>query len=362
MRVFVINPGSTSTKLALYEGEHQLISREYRHDKTHMAQFSSVVDQKNFRMSAIRETLDEAGIDTASIDGVAGRGGLLHPLEGGVYQVNEAMLSDLSEARYGEHPCNLGAILANDLALEWSVSAFIVDPVVTDEMMDIARLTGLPCIRRRSLFHALNQRGAARTVAARLGKTYDKLNCIVCHMGGGTSIGAHCQGKVVDVINALDGEGPFTPERTGGMPLLPLLDMIDRGDISIERLKEIIQREGGVFAHLGTNDMMDIENRVKAGEPEASEIFGAMAYGIARHASSLVPAFAAAGAPQPIDAVILTGGLARCTPLVERIADLMQAIAPVEAVTGDEEMAALAAGARRVLLKEEEAKTYTPAS
>ncbi len=358
MKVFVINPGSTSTKLALYENGKALVSREFQHDKAELAGFDSVMGQHSFRMNAIRIVLAEEGVDTSEISAIAGRGGLLHPLEGGVYAVSEDMLSDLESARYGEHPCNLGAILADTLGKEWGVPAFIVDPVVTDEMMDVARFTGLPGVERRSLFHALNQRGAARTAAARLNVEYENSDFIVCHMGGGISIGAHRQGRVVDVINALDGEGPFSPERTGGLPIVPILDMIRTEQTTPEVFKEIVLRSGGLYAHLGTNDMREVVKRIEEGDGKAKLVFQAIAYSIAKSAASLVPSMTREDGSVDIGAVVLTGGLARCAELVEELSRLLGYLGPLEVVTGDEEMASLAAGPVRVLEGKELVKAY----
>ncbi|MGL1863506.1 MAG: butyrate kinase [Pseudodesulfovibrio sp.] len=359
MRIFVINPGSTSTKLALFDGGKAIVSREFQHDKADLAQFTTVMEQRDFRMAAIRSVLAEATIDTSTIAAVAGRGGLLHPLHGGVYEVSDDMLTDLKDAKYGEHPCNLGAILADELAREWDVKAFIVDPVVTDEMMDKARLTGLPDIERRSLFHALNQRGAARTVSARLNVPYETSNFIACHMGGGISIGAHRKGKVVDVVNALDGEGPFSPERTGTLPLIPALELIERREKSPAELKRIVLREGGLFAHLGTNDLREVVSRMEAGDEKSRIVFKSLAYTISKHITSLVPALAPENGATEVTAVILTGGMARSIELINEISRMTNYIGPIEVVTGDEEMTALAAGPVRVLAGKECSKQYT---
>lgn len=359
MTIFVINPGSTSTKIALYKDGDPLVSREFQHDKAELSRFKRVIDQRDFRMEAIRQVIKEDGIDTDAIDGVAGRGGLLHPLEGGVYEVSDGMLYDLKEAKYGEHPCNLGAVLADELAREWNVPACIVDPVVTDELSDVARLTGLPVIRRRSLFHALSQRGAARTVAERLNISYESGNFIVCHMGGGISIGAHKKGKVAEVINALDGEGPFSPERTGALPVIPVLDLIESGKATPARLKEVIQRQGGLFAHVGTNDLREVERKIDEGDERAKLVFDSLAYSIARNISSLAPALAENGGLE-LAGVVLTGGLARSQRLTSQITGMVGHLAPVEVVTGDEEMAALAGGCERMLRGEELTKRYTP--
>jgi len=358
VKVFVINLGSTSTKLAVYDNGEPVIAREFQHDKAELASYVTVIDQRELRMAAIRGAISEAGVDGTSLAAVAGRGGLLHPLEGGVYEVSDDMIDDLQQARYGEHPCNLGALLADELAQEWGIPAFIVDPVVTDEMMDVARLTGLPEIQRRSLFHALNQRGAARTAATRLGVEYESSNFIVCHMGGGTSIGAHRAGRVVDVLNALDGEGPFSPERTGSLPVLPVLDLIERGEQTPAELKQIVLRKGGLFAHLGTNDPREVVRRMEAGDTQSAAVFYGLAYSISRHIASMAPAFAVDGGDITISAVVLTGGLARCAMLVNEIKRMTRFLGPIEVVTGDEEMEALAAGATRVLAGEEVPKIY----
>ncbi|CCH49533.1 butyrate kinase [Pseudodesulfovibrio piezophilus] len=358
MRILVINPGSTSTKIALYENRTAIMTREFQHEKAELAQFPRVLDQKDFRMMIIKKALKDEDIKSATIDAVAGRGGLLRPMEGGVYEVSDTMLHDLREALYGEHPCNLGAILADELGHAWQVPAYIVDPVVTDELAEEARYTGHPAIRRRSTFHALNQRGAARTIASRLGIEYHQANFIVCHMGGGISIGAHRQGKVVEVINALDGEGPFSPERSGSLPLIPVLDMVESGKASFAEMRQTILREGGVFAHLGTNDLREVVTRMDRGEPQARSVFQALAYGIAKYIASLGPALADRDGNMALCAVILTGGLAKSAPLIQEISRLVRYLGPVEIITGDEEMSSLAAGALRVLTGKEIAKRY----
>lgn len=349
MSVLAINPGSTSTKLAVFENGRCLASSELQHDKDELAGFSRVADQFGYRMEAVRGFLKEAGIDPAGLTAVAGRGGLLRPVDGGVYAVSQAMVHDLKNARYGEHPCNLGALLALEAAQEAGVPAYVVDPPITDEMMDTARLTGLPEVSRRSLFHALNQRGVARLVADRLGIDYATSDFIVCHMGGGISIGAHRHGRVVDVVNGLDGEGPFTAERTGGLPLLPVLDLLRRGDMDLDGLEQTIMKKGGLFAHLGTNDPREVVARMEAGDEYARLVFDSLAYCVAKHVGSMVPALADERGQVNVAAVILTGGAARSGPLVAEVSRLVAHIGPVEVVPGEVEMAALAAGAERAL-------------
>jgi len=358
MSILVINPGSTSTKVALYRDGEPLAAEELQHSREEMAGFHKVADQFDYRMRLVAEFLGKTGTDTKRIEAVVARGGLLRPLEGGVYEVSDAMVDHLQSARYGEHACNLGGILALALARHWSVPAYVVDPVVTDEMMDKARLTGLPGLFRRSIFHALNQRGVARIVAARRGVEYLDSNFIVCHMGGGVSIGAHRKGRVVDVINALDGEGPFTPERTGSLPLVPILDTVHHGERDYAELRTTILRQGGLAAHLGTNDPRVVLARMEQGDEHAGLVFRAMAYGIARHIVSMAPALTLEDGDLDLTAVILTGGLSRSAPLVEEITRQIAFIGPVEVVAGEVEMAALAQGAHRALSGREPVRTY----
>ena len=358
MSILVINPGSTSTKVALFRGDETLAAEELQHSREEMASFHRVADQFDYRMRLVAEFLAKTGVDVKHIRAVVARGGLLRPLEGGVYEVSDAMVSDLQSARYGEHACNLGGILALPLARHWGVPAYVVDPVVTDEMMDKARLTGLPGLSRRSIFHALNQRGVARIVAGRLGVEYVRSNFIVCHMGGGVSIGAHREGRVVDVINALDGEGPFTPERTGSLPLIPILDMVHSGERDYAELRTTILRQGGLTAHLGLNDPRLVLARMQHGDEHADLVFRAMAYGIARYIVSMAPALTDADGGLDLAAVVLTGGLSRSAPLVEEITRQVSFLGPVEVVPGEVEMAALAQGAHRALNGGETVRTY----
>lgn len=358
MSVLAINPGSTSTKLAVFEGGDCTASVELQHDRRELARFPCVADQFGYRLKAVERFLAESGADTARLRAVVGRGGLLHPMDGGVYAVSDAMVSDLKDARYGEHPCNLGALLAREIAREASVPAFVVDPAVTDELMDTARLTGLPEVRRRSLFHALNQRGVARLVADRLGVDYETADFVVCHMGGGITIGAHRHGRVVDVTNGLDGEGPFTAERTGSLPLLPALELLKSGEMDLESLTNAVVRRGGLYAHLGTNDPREVVARMERGDEDARLVFDALAYGVAKHIASMVPALADGRGQVNVAAVILTGGAARSAPLVAEVSRMVAYIGPVEVVPGEVEMAALASGAVRALEGREPVREY----
>lgn len=354
--VFVVNPGSTSTKLALFREREELFEEELQHSREELAACGNVSGQSPLRMQGIRDVLAAHGVDGSQVDAVAGRGGLLAPLEGGVYEVSDTMLDDLKHGRYGSHPCNLGAVLARDLAQEWSVPAYIVDPVVTDEMDARARVTGMPGLERRSVFHALNQRGAARRAMRLAGRVYEDCCLVVAHMGGGMSVGAHRKGRVVDVTNGLDGEGPFTPERTGTLPVLPMLERMHNGQ-SFESLRLTVLREGGLWAHLGTNDMREVERRMEQGDEHCTAIFKAMAYSIAKHVGGMVPS-ALDGVQDRLDAIVLTGGMARSKALVQELTRMLSCLAPVKVVPGSVEMAALAFGVCLALAGKEPVRSY----
>lgn len=348
-RILAVNPGSTSTKAALFEGRTLIKEIDIVHDREELAAFHSVMDQKDFRRRAVEVGFRDQAL-YEGLQAVAGRGGLLAPMPGGVYRVNARMLDDLAAARYGEHPSNLGAILAAEMAAERGCPAFIVDPVVTDEMDAAARLTGLPEISRRSVFHALNQRGAARKAAQSLGVAYEEENFIVAHLGGGISIGAHRRGRVADVINGLDGEGPFSPERSGGLPLLPVLAFMEKGACSPESLRKKILTGAGLFAHLGTNDLRRVETMMEAGDAHAAAVFEALAYNVAKCAASMAPAlYSGPAGSRGLRAVILTGGMAQSKRLVSDVEARISFLAPVVTVTGVEELEELADGALRVL-------------
>lgn len=354
--ILTINPGSTSTKIALADGNRFPFSAEIRHAKAELAPFAAVWDQLDMRRATLRQALSR--VTDLSLRAVVGRGGLLAPLPGGVYAVNDRMLEDLKHIRYGEHPCNLGAPLALDMARRYDVPAFIVDPVVTDELRPEARLTGLPQIQRRSAFHALSQRGAAREVAERMGIGYEQGKFIVAHLGGGASIGAHLRGRVVDVTNALDGEGPMTPERSGALPVLEVLRLLESGKFTIPDLRRVVSRGSGLFAHLGTDDFQEVERRVAAGEGEAASVFQAMTYAVARHAASFLPVLVTADDPAPVDALVLAGGLARSAMLVEELTRLLSPLFRIETVLGLTEAQVMAQSAAAALEGREPIREY----
>ncbi|GAB6060874.1 butyrate kinase [Desulfonatronum parangueonense] len=347
--ILTINPGSTSTKVVLFQDTTPILTREEQHAKQQLAAFSEVWDQFAMRRDTVLEALAESNLKDLRLDAVVGRGGLLAPLPGGVYDINDRMIDDLRHQRYGEHPCNLGAPLALELAARFGGRALVVDPVVTDELSAEARLTGLPQIKRRSAFHALSQRGAAREAARRRGLRYADGKFIVAHLGGGISIGAHLRGRVVEVTNALDGEGPMTPERTGALPVMEVLRLLENGDFDVPGLRRAILREGGILAHLGTNDFRVVEARIRQGDRHAQEVFQAFAYNISRHAVSLLPALITSTDPLPVDALVITGGLANSTFLVAELAARLSPIMPIETVLGMTEAQVMASNAADAL-------------
>jgi butyrate kinase len=347
----VINPGSTSTKTAVYRGERRLEQQTVRHSARSLRRFRRLTDQVPMREAAVLDTLARAGIEPGALDAVVARGGLLAPCPSGTYRVGPAMLEELRRGRHGEHASNLGAILAARIADAASVPAFIVDPVVVDELRPEARVSGIPQIRRRSVWHALNQKAVARRVAADLGLQYEEANLIVAHLGGGTSVAAHARGKAVDVNNALDGDGPFAVERSGGLPAGDLVRLACKAR-KADLLRQITGA-GGVVAYLDTNDLREVARRAVAGDAAAREVLAAMAYQVAKEIGAC-----AAVLSGKVDAVVLTGAAAGCKPLVRRIRRRVRFLGPVRVVAGAMEMDALAAGALRVLSGEARARTY----
>lgn len=288
-----------------------------------------------------------------SLDAIIGRGGLLKPIEGGTYEINEAMLEDLKSGFRGEHASNLGGILAYDIAKDLNIRSFIVDPVVVDELQDVARISGLKGIERVSIFHALNQKAVARKHAKSLGKKYEELNLIVAHLGGGVSVGAHEKGKVIDVPNALNGEGPFSPERAGGLPVGQLIELCFSGKYTKEEIKKMIVGNGGIVSYLGTNDAREVSKRIKEGDKEAELIYYAMAYQVSKEIGAC-----AAVLKGNVDGILITGGIAYDEEFTSWIEERVKFIAPVTIYPGEDELAALAQGGLRVLKGEEEAKIY----
>jgi butyrate kinase len=352
-RLLIINPGSTSTKIAIFDNEKPVMETTLRHTNEELAPYKTVADQFEFRKNVILNTLTQNDINITKLSGVVGRGGLLKPMEGGTYKVNDTMLEDLKLAAMGQHASNLGAIIANQIAMQLNIPAFIVDPVVVDEMDEIARISGMPEIERISIFHALNQKAVARRAAKDLGKAYEDINLIVAHLGGGISVGAHRNGRIVDVNNALDGEGPFSPERTGSLPVGGLIKLCYSGKYTIDELKKKIVGNGGLMAYLGTNDGREVENMIHNGNKEAELVYKAMAYQVAKEIGAC-----AAVLEGKVDVVCMTGGLAYDKALIGWIKERVEFIGDIKVYPGEDEMIALAEGGLRVLRGEEQAKEY----
>lgn len=351
--ILVINPGSTSTKLAIFQNQLEIRTETLKHDFVTLSQYPSVISQKEFRLHILESFLGQNSKDLQSLDAVVGRGGLLKPISSGTYGVNEMMLEDLQQARYGEHASNLGAILADAIARKAHCPAFIVDPVVVDEMELVARYSGHPLITRKSIFHALNQKSTARKASDQIGKSYEQCRLIVVHLGGGISIGAHQNGRVIDVNNALDGDGPFSPERAGGLPTGDLIGLCFSGKYKEKTLRHMFVGEGGLNAYLGTHDLQEIKRKYKHHQKEAEIVLQAMTYQICKEIGAM-----GAVLQGRIDAIVITGGMAFSEELVTAIQNQVAWIAPVIVIPGETEMEALAQGAYRVLIGEEEAKVY----
>ncbi|MBB4825669.1 butyrate kinase [Sporosarcina luteola] len=352
-QILVINPGSTSTKIGVFENETQVMESTIRHSTVELSRYPSIIDQFGFRKKAIVTTLEEHGFHLNGFSAICGRGGLLRPISGGTYPVNEAMLKDLRKGVSGQHASNLGGILANEIALELNVPAFIVDPVVVDELQPLARISGFPLIERKSIFHALNQKAVARRYAKQIGKMYEDLRLVVTHMGGGITVGVHESGRVIDVNNGLHGDGPFSPERAGTVPAGDLIDLCYSGTYYRQELMANLVGKGGLVGYLGTNDAVAVEKRIESGDERAKLIYDAMAYQVAKEIGS-----AAAVLSGKVDAILLTGGLAYGKGFIQSIADRVDWIADIVVFPGEDELQALAEGALRVLMQEEQAKTY----
>ncbi|MBR5377468.1 MAG: butyrate kinase [Lachnospiraceae bacterium] len=352
IRSLIINPGSTSTKIAVFEDENMLFDKTLRHSTEEISKFDTIFDQKDFRKNIILEFLDEQKFDIKSLDMVVGRGGLVKPIPGGTYRVNDALLADLKVGPQGQHASNLGGVLAREIADEIGKPSFIVDPVAVDELSDVARLSGIPEIKRTSIFHPLNQKAMARRYAKENGKKYEDVNVIVVHMGGGVSVGAHKNGKVIDVSNALEGDGAFSPERAGGLPVGPLLRMCYSGKYTEKEMYKKLVGGGGLNAYLGSNDMVECLKKAET-DKDAALVIAAFTYQIAKDIGAR-----AAALEGKVDAIICTGGIAYNKCIIDDIEKYTGWIAPVIAYPGEDELLALAQGGLRVLNGEEEAKEY----
>lgn len=346
----VINPGSTSTKVAVFNDDEMVASRNLAHDAEMLAQFPSIFHQLELRYEHVMRFLEAGGIRPSSLSAVMGRGGVLPPSEGGTYVVDEELVS-LLRSSGGGHASSLGGLLARRVAEPLGIPAFIADPVTTDELDDVSRYTGLPEAPRVCIFHALNQKAVARRAAADLGKKYEEINLIVAHLGGGISVGGHRRGRVVEVANALKGEGPFSPERSGLLPATGLVRLCFSGRYTKEEILKLINGKGGLVAYLGTNSLRDVDAAIDAGDQHAALCLEAMAYQVAKEIGRVACALAGR-----VDAIVLTGGAAHCSRLVEWISQRVKFIAPVMVYPGEEEMRALAEAGLRVLAGHERPK------
>jgi len=351
--ILVINPGATSTKTAVFRGTKRVFESNREHTGKTLSRYASIIDQLPCRERAVRRELVSNGMHPGSVDVFMSRGGLLRPLRGGVYVVGKKMLEDLRAARYGEHACNLGALIAARLAADSGKPAYIADPVIVDELEPRARITGHPDCPRRSVFHALSQKAVARRVARKLNIPYRSARFIVAHVGSGISVGVHRGGRVVDCPNALDGEGPFTPERTGGLPLLEFYRYVVAHGLGEDDVRRLITRRGGLFAHLGTNDCREIERRIAAGDARAKEVFDGFSYQVGKAIGA-----AAAALAGDVDAVILTGNVLFSRRFRTRLTRQVRFIAGVHVLPGSFEMEALAAAGMDVYTGRRRALPY----
>ncbi|MDD2315274.1 MAG: butyrate kinase [Proteiniphilum sp.] len=353
-RILVINPGSTSTKIAIYQQEKVIFLKTIKHAPEVLRKFEKITDQYEYRKNIIYDELKSADVPVETIDAVIGRGGLVKPIASGVYRVNETMRKDLLECKRGEHASNLGALIACDIAkMIPSAQAFIADPVVVDELQPLARFSGHPLFERRSIFHALNQKAIARAHAKSIMKKYEDLNLIVVHLGGGITVGAHQQGKVIDVNQGLDGDGPFSPERSGTLPMGQLLKVAFSGLYSYEKMSDMIVGKGGMMAYLGTSDAYVAEREAKDGDEKCLQVMEAMAYQVAKEIGAMATVLKGV-----VDGILITGGIANskwfCNMIIERV----YRIAPVYVYPGQDEMGALAENALLALNGEIEIKEY----
>jgi butyrate kinase len=351
--IFVINPGSTSTKVALYRGRKAVFEDELQHSYDEVAAFPDIVSQATFRRDAAVACLESRGMSVEDVDVFVGRGGLLRPVPSGAFKVNRRMLADLKDAKFGEHASNLGAPIAWELSGQGKKPAYIANPVVVDELCDEARITGVPGIVRECPFHALSHKAVAEKAAAKLGKPYEKCNFIVGHFGGGITIGAHRKGQVIDVNNGLFGEGPFTPQRSGGLTNLPFMKYCETQGLSFSEATKLLTRESGFSAHLGTDDMAKIERDVAAGKKKSTAVYEAFIYQVAKWMGGM-----AAVLDGKVDAIVVTGGLVRGKMFIQKLRRKVKFIAPLIVIAKNSEMEALASAAMDIAEGRKKAKVY----
>lgn len=350
-RLLIINPGSTSTKIAVFEGETPLFTESIVHTPEELAPFDHVAEQYEFRKELIVRTLKNHGVDVASLDGIVSRGGLLTPIHAGAYEVNDDMVWQLKNRPQNEHASNVGAMIARTLSVEYGMPAYIYDGITVDELDPINKITGLPVLRRKGMGHNLNTRAAAMRYARESGKDYGDITVIVAHMGGGISVNLHHNGRIEDFIS--DEEGPFSPERSGGLPMFDVIKMCYEDGMDYNSMMKLVKRKGGLMAHLGTTDSRDVEKMITNGDEHAKLIYDAMALNIAKNIAKCAPYVCG-----KVDAILLTGGIAYSKYITGYIRDHVEFIAPVVVYPGEDEMLSLALGGLRVLRGQEQARTF----
>lgn len=351
--ILAVNPGSTSTKVALFENDQPVAKKTIRHVPGDFEGCEGIVEQKSIRNQFIFDFMAEESISPGDLDAVVGRGGLVKPIDSGTYEINDKMLHDLSKGSASTHASSLGGIMAAEIGRQFGIPAYTVDPVVVDEMEPCAKISGIPGIERRSVFHALNTKAVARLCAAQLGMRYEDGRFVVAHMGGGISVGAHHYGRVIDVNDGLNGEGPFSPERSGSVPLTPLIEICFSGRYTKEEMITMVTSRSGMKAYLGTNDLIKVEKMVRNGDEFAALIMDAMAYQVAKEIGAMVTVLEGR-----VNAILLTGGLAYSMRFTGAIKQRVDQIAPVLTHPGEDEMSALAKGALRVLTGKEKVAAY----
>lgn len=351
--ILIINPGSTSTKVGVFSAGEMKVNVSVKHNDAELRTFATIWDQYEYRKGAILGVLHDNDLSIADIDAIACRGGNVKPLPGGIYKICPKMIADMKSGVYGGHPINVGGLIAFDLGNRYNIPVLTADPPMTDELCISARYSGIPQISRQSSFHALNQKATARKIAAGLGKRYDEVNLIVAHLGGGISVGAHKMGKIIDVNNALDGDGPFSPERAGSLPAGDLVKMCFSGEYSKEQILKLLTGGGGLYAYLGTTNAIEIEKSIADGNRKAAEVYEAMAYQIAKEIGACTTVLEG-----EIDAIALTGSLVYSKVLLDSLLKKISFIAPVLLNPGENEMEALADAAMRYFNNEEELSVY----
>ncbi len=352
-KILIVNPGSTSTKIGIFTQGKMIVNQSVKHDDAELRKFATIWDQYDFRRDAIFKVLQDNNLSMGEMDAIACRGGNVRPLPGGIYRICPKMIEDMKSGIYGGHPINVGGLVSYDLGNQFNIPVLTADPPMTDELCTSARYSGIPQISRQSSFHALNQKATARKIAAELGKKYEELNLIVTHLGGGISVGAHRKGKIIDVNNALDGDGPFSPERAGSLPAGDLVKLCFSGEYSKKEVLKLLTGGGGLFAYLGTTDAIEIERRIASGDQKAAEVYEAMSYQIAREIGAC-----AAVLEGEVDAIALTGSLVYSKVLLNSLQKKISFIAPVLLNPGENEMEALADAAMRYFNNEEALSIY----